>query len=116
MDYEVTLKVGQYQLDRASYLDVRLTDMGACISVCDTDINVRYTALIDDGKLLLGEVDELVRTTNLTPQQVVDLVTQPEDDDESLSCTSVDDPEQSQTCQTSEDSIDVSENGDTTSA
>jgi predicted RNA polymerase sigma factor len=60
MSYEVKLKVGQYWLDKESYFDVRLTDMGACISLCDQDSNTRYTALIDKGELILGEVSALI--------------------------------------------------------
>lgn len=70
MGYEVKVEVGQYAIDPTTWLDVRMTDMGAVLSVCDTDMNVRYTFMVDGGKLILGEVGRLVGEIDVTPDAV----------------------------------------------
>lgn len=60
MPYEAKIQVGQYWLNDETWLDIRLTDMGVCVSVCDQELNLRYTALVDNGELVLGEVKELI--------------------------------------------------------
>ena len=57
----VQLKTGSYPIDATTWFDVRMTDMGVAISLCDMDSNIRYTALVDDGKLAFGEVGALIR-------------------------------------------------------
>jgi hypothetical protein len=58
----VSITTGQYWLDATSFLHIAETALGPCISVCDEDMNVRYSALLSPtGDLLLGEVDELIR-------------------------------------------------------
>ena len=85
MPYEVKLQVGQYKIDNTSWLDVRMTDMGAVLSVCDTDMNVRYTVMVDEGKTIFGEVQELVTEEAYAaahPAEEEDSESEPSADDE----------------------------------
>jgi hypothetical protein len=61
MSGEVKIKTGSYPIDAQTWFDVRLTDMGVAVSLCDMQTNTRYTILAEDGHVAFGEVSKLIR-------------------------------------------------------
>jgi hypothetical protein len=57
----VNVKTGSYDIDAQTWFDIRLTDLGLSISLCDNEMNTRYTVVIDDGKVAFGEAAKLMR-------------------------------------------------------
>lgn len=57
----VTVSAGQYEISAAVWLDIRSTDIGTAISVCDSRVNRRYTVCIDNGQTTRAEVAKLIR-------------------------------------------------------
>jgi hypothetical protein len=53
---EVTLKVGNYKVDAFSWFEVRLCDGGVTLTLCDRKTNMRFLAVIDEGKATFGEL------------------------------------------------------------
>lgn len=94
----VRMHTGTYELDPTAWFDLRLTDIGVVLSLCDADMNIRYTVVIDNGKVILREVDKLIRDEELRAMR--DLVL-PGDEPQSQSCTSVE-GEEEPPCETGE--------------
>ena len=57
----MTIQAGVYDADDTSWFDLRLTDKGWIISLCDSDMNVRYTVVVDKGEVTNREVTELLQ-------------------------------------------------------
>ena len=54
------IKSGEYLIDSTSWFDIRLTDMGVAINLCDQDANIRYMIVVDNGNVVFREVDQLI--------------------------------------------------------
>jgi hypothetical protein len=61
----VPIKAGSYEITPTAWFDVRMCDGGLALSLCDLDMNIRYTAVIDDGKVVFKEIGKLVRDESL---------------------------------------------------
>jgi hypothetical protein len=58
----VVLPVGKFHITEQVWLDLRATDLGTCVSICDARINRRYTVIIGEGATIrLAEVDKFGR-------------------------------------------------------
>jgi hypothetical protein len=55
----IPTQVGKYLVDDTSWFDVRLCDAGPMLSLCDEELNIRYTIIIEDGKVCFKEVEKL---------------------------------------------------------
>lgn len=58
---DLSIKSGEYVVDKTSWFDIRYSDMGLCLSLCDLDMNQRFTVIIDEGKVVFSEIDRLIR-------------------------------------------------------
>jgi hypothetical protein len=61
MSGEVRIVVGKYDISEQVWLDIRLTDIGLAISMCDNETNTRYTVILDEGKVAHAVKAALIR-------------------------------------------------------
>jgi hypothetical protein len=83
----IKIQAGSFDIDntQSAWFDIRLTDSGCCVSLCDNEQNLRYTAIIDNGKVVFGEIGPLIRSdametpeTPLPPLEPLDGNTMPD--------------------------------------
>ena len=60
MSGDIPIQSGEYKIDNTTWFDVRLADAGLVLSLCDLDMNIRYTVVIDKGQVIHKEVESLV--------------------------------------------------------
>lgn len=62
MKGQIKIPVGRYEVEPEIWFDIRLTDLGAIVSLCNNHTNVRHSVVIgEDGKLKWSETGELIR-------------------------------------------------------
>jgi hypothetical protein len=59
----ISLMAGEYKIGSNTWFDVRLCDGGVVLSLCNAPENVRYTIILDQGKVTFREVADLVPPT-----------------------------------------------------
>lgn len=56
----ILVHVGEYQIDRTTWFDIRLCDGGTVISLCDSGHNRRFSVIADGRKVIFREIADLV--------------------------------------------------------